>query len=35
MARKPRIHIPAGLYHVMLSENAANLIFKEKEDFNT
>ena len=34
MARKPRIHIPAGLYHVILRGNAGNVIFKEREDYN-
>lgn len=34
MARKPRIHIPGGLYHVMLRGNAGNVIFKEDEDYH-
>ncbi len=34
MARKPRIHIPGGLYHVILRGNAGNAIFKEDQDYN-
>jgi putative transposase len=34
MARKPRIHIPGGLYHVILRGNAGNAIFKEHQDYN-
>lgn len=32
MARKPRIHLPGGLYHVMLSGNAGQDIFFDDED---
>lgn len=32
MARKPRIHFPAALYHVMLRGNARQNIFFEDED---
>ncbi len=32
MARKPRIHFPAALYHVMLRGNARQDIFFEDED---
>lgn len=34
MARKPRIHIPGGLYHVILRGNAGNPVFKEDQDYN-
>ena len=34
MARKPRIHIPGGLYHVILRGNAGNAIFNEDQDYN-
>jgi REP element-mobilizing transposase RayT len=32
MARKPRIHIPGGVYHVMLRGNAGQAIFFNDED---
>jgi REP element-mobilizing transposase RayT len=32
MARKPRIHIPGGLYHVMLRGNGGQDIFFSPED---
>ncbi len=32
MARKPRIHIPGGVYHVMLRGNAGQDIFFEDQD---
>jgi len=34
MARRPRTHIPGGLYHVILRGNAGNAIFKEDQDYN-
>ena len=34
MARKPRIHVPGGLYHVILRGNAGNAIFKEDQDYD-
>jgi len=33
MARKPRIHIPGGLYHVMLRDNGGQAIFSGDEDY--
>jgi len=33
MARKPRIHIPGGLYHVMLRGNGGQDIFFSPEDY--
>jgi len=32
MARKPRIHLPGGVYHVMLRGNDGCVIFKSNED---
>jgi len=32
MARKPRLHVPGGLYHVMLRGNARKDIFFRAED---
>lgn len=32
MARKPRLHVPGGLYHVMLRGNAGQNIFFDDED---
>ncbi len=32
MARKPRIHLPGGTYHVMLRGNSAQPIFFGDED---
>ncbi len=32
MARKPRLHVPGGLYHVMLRGNGGQEIFFENED---
>ncbi len=32
MARKPRLHIPGGLYHVMLRGNSGDNIFFDDED---
>jgi REP element-mobilizing transposase RayT len=32
MARKPRIHYPAALYHVMLRGNARQDVFFDDED---
>ena len=32
MARKPRLHIPGGLYHVMLRGNGGQDIFIDDED---
>jgi putative transposase len=34
MARKPRIHTPGGLYHVILRGNAGNVISKEDQDYD-
>jgi transcriptional regulator of nitric oxide reductase len=33
MARKPRIHIPGGVYHVMLRGNGGEEIFFSDEDY--
>jgi putative transposase len=33
MARKPRIHLPGGVYHVMLRGNAGQAIFFSKADY--
>jgi len=33
MARKPRIHIPGGVYHVMLRGNGGQQIFFADEDY--
>ena len=32
MARKPRLHVPGGLYHVILRGNARQDIFFAAED---
>ena len=32
MARKPRIHIPGGIYHVMLRGNGGQSIFFTDDD---
>ena len=32
MARKPRIHVPGGVYHVMLRGNGGQAIFPNAED---
>ena len=32
MARKPRVHVPGGIYHVMLRGNGGQDIFFERED---
>lgn len=32
MARKPRLHVPGGLYHVILRGNARQAIFFAPED---
>ncbi len=32
MARKPRVHVPGGIYHVMLRGNGGQDIFFEEED---
>jgi REP element-mobilizing transposase RayT len=32
MARKPRLHVPGGLYHVMLRGNAGQALFVDDED---
>ncbi len=32
MARKPRLHVPGGLYHVILRGNARQDIFFADED---
>jgi REP-associated tyrosine transposase len=32
MARKPRLHVPGGLYHVMLRGNGEQDIFSDDED---
>ena len=32
MARKPRLHVPGGLYHVILRGNARQNIFFSAED---
>lgn len=32
MARKPRVHVPSGIYHVMLRGNGGPDIFSERED---
>jgi putative transposase len=32
MARKPRLHVPGGLYHVMLRGNGGQDIFSDDED---
>jgi len=32
IARKPRIHIPGGIYHVLLRGNGGDDIFFNKED---
>jgi hypothetical protein len=32
MARKPRLHIPGGLYHVMLRGNGGEAIFFSDDD---
>ena len=32
MARKPRVHVPGGIYHVMLRGNGGQDIFFEPED---
>ena len=34
MARKPRIHIPGGIYHVMLRGNGGQKIFYHDEDYS-
>ena len=33
MARKPRIHVPGGVYHVMLRGNGGQAIFSGDEDY--
>ncbi len=33
MARKPRIHIPGGLYHVILRGNGGQPVFLIDDDF--
>jgi putative transposase len=32
MARKPRLHVPGGLYHVRLRGNGGQDIFSNDED---
>ena len=32
MARKPRMHLPGGVYHVMLRGNSGQAIFFDGED---
>ena len=32
MARKPRLHVPGGVYHVMLRGNGGQAIFLSKKD---
>lgn len=32
MARKPRLHVPGGLYHVMLRGNGGQDIFVDEQD---
>jgi len=32
MARKPRLHVPGGLYHVILRGNARQDVFFRAED---
>ncbi len=32
MARKPRVHVPGGIYHVMLRGNGGQEIFFAPED---
>ena len=34
MARKPRLHIPGGFYHVMLRGNGGQDIYFDDEDRN-
>ncbi len=34
MARKPRIHVPGGVYHVMLRGNSGQKIFYRDEDYS-
>jgi len=33
MARKPRVHVPGGLYHVILRGNGGQKIFYDNEDY--
>jgi putative transposase len=35
MARRPRIHFPGGLYHVIARGNQKQAIFLDKADFRT
>lgn len=34
MARKPRIHVPGGMYHVMLRGNGGQKIFYRDKDYS-